>query len=247
MNISFLIPSRNRPNILEDCLHCILQNTKDNDEIIVAIHKSRDQYSNIIKKYHNKVIFIYVDTECSLAYLWNQLIIYSSNEYVCILNDKARINSIALNKGIDLIKQNYALVQLYRFGCFLFSKYIIYKIGWFDEQLVDGGYEDCDFIRRLAEANLGYSEEECIDYIYIYSTWSGDDHNAKSYIYFHKKWAYPLTRLTGENEKLYKYIRSSYSKYTKTYLPFSKSIVLPQSQLWKDDTINLQLNKSSQQ
>ena len=82
-----------------------------------------------------------------------------------------------IDKILNYINDGYGLVALYRFAFFGFFKELIRRIGFMDERYIGGGYEDCDFLRRLIEHNISYIEEESIEYIFKPSLWQGTGYN----------------------------------------------------------------------
>jgi hypothetical protein len=85
---------------------------------------------------------------------------------------------------LDLINDGYGLVALYSFAFFGFRKELIRRIGWFDERFVGGEHSDCDFVRRVSEADISIFEERSIPYIASPSSWD----NSKTKAHFLAKW-----------------------------------------------------------
>ena len=122
----------------------------------------------------------------SFAQLINHCVVESPTEIVIICNDKARPNKDHIDKTIRLINEGYGFVGLYCFGFFGFKKELFRRVGFLDERYVGGNYEDCDFIRRLNEADVaGYFSYEIPYLEFIPSAWS----KGLSYIHYVEKWA----------------------------------------------------------
>lgn len=214
-NCSFLIPSRFRPKVLEDCMDNLLKVKMAKDEVLVAIHKPDQEYCELMKKYADKVVFLKINYDCPLAHIWNRLVLSAKYPNLFVLNDKARPDRKAINKALLLHEKGFGLCGLYRYGFFFFNKFLIYKIGWFEERFVDGGYEDNDFTRRICEANIAYYENEEIDYIQLPTLYRQN----KSKGFFGKKWTGPFNskRYLAE-QNLYPEARKAFKKYKQVYL-----------------------------
>jgi hypothetical protein len=134
------------------------------------------------------------------SWLINKAIQFCPDELVIIASDKVNPIQSDVDRLVSLLDKGYGLVGLYRFGFFGFYKHLIKKIGWFDERYVSGGYEDCDIVRRLNEANIAYWEEESVKYLHFPSSWqvlTAQDH-------FKAKWEdtneYTCTRKLPEEK-----------------------------------------------
>lgn len=173
----------------------------------------------------------------SFSKLINDCITSSKYETIIINNDKARPTPEAVEKILAMLKDGWGLVALYRFGFFGFKKDLIRKIGFFDERYVGGGYEDCDFVRRLKEADIGYYESEEIDYIYLPTSWNYETTNiARNHFLY--KWKETctsnseivITRQLAEED--YKYNIGPYQNTN--FIEFEKSHLLPLSGNFKE-------------
>jgi len=123
--------------------------------------------------------------------IMNECIAISENEIIFICNDKSRPKPEHFEKTIDLLNQGFGFVGLYRFGFFGFKKDLIRKIGFFDERLLDGGYEDNDFVTRFKEADVAHYLTEEIPYIQLPSLWR----QQRSLKHFLNKWDYNPPKL----------------------------------------------------
>ncbi|AFM39684.1 hypothetical protein Desaci_0622 [Desulfosporosinus acidiphilus SJ4] len=161
----------------------------------------------------------------SFSKIVNVSITSSNFETIIICNDKARPTPKAVGKILTMLEDGWGLVALYRFGFFGFKKDLIRKIGFFDERFIGGGYEDVDFARRLKEANIGYYENEEIDYIYLPTSWNYEKSSFARDQYF-KKWkeeGYVITRRLAEEK--YDYNIGPYQGTI--FIEFDKSILMP--------------------
>tara|TARA_R110001592_G_scaffold363361_1_gene685174 strand:+ start:6190 stop:6870 length:681 start_codon:yes stop_codon:yes gene_type:complete len=124
----------------------------------------------------------------SFSKLLNDCIVSTKTEVVIICSDRCLPYKHDIDNTLNLIEAGYGVVGLYRFGFFGFTKHLIEKIGFFDEKYVGGGFEDCDFMRRLREANIAYYEREQVWYRPGPSRWPLDSSFEKNKTYFEAKW-----------------------------------------------------------
>lgn len=124
----------------------------------------------------------------SFSKLVNDCITSSDKDIVIVCSYKVRPTSKDIEKMLNLIQKGYGIVCLYRFAFFGFHKEFIRRIGFFDERYVNGGYEDCDILRRCMTNNIAYYEDECVPYIKKKSTWNYHSPNSPSKIFFKRKW-----------------------------------------------------------
>ena len=149
----------------------------------------------------------------------------TDTEIVIICSDKCRPNTKHINKTLDLLKEGYGIVGLYRFGFFGFTKQLIQKVGFFDENFIGGGYEDCDMQRRLKEANVAHYESEEIEYQIRASRWR---YISKGY--YDSKWKEDensITRLVPE--PVYDYNIGDWPE--RSFLKWKDSVLLPRNSI----------------
>lgn len=120
----------------------------------------------------------------SFSQLVNRCVESCPTEIIIICSDKIRPKKEHVIKLLKLINDGYGFVGLYRFAFFGFKKELFRIIGCMDERYVGGGYEDCDLLRRMNEANIAYYESEEVAYIKMISSWS----DKICFEYFKKKW-----------------------------------------------------------
>ena len=120
----------------------------------------------------------------SFSKLINSCVVSSDKEIIVICNDKARPKEQDVYRLLDLVNKGYGVSGLYRFGFFAFKKDLMRLIGFMDERYVGGEYENCDFLRRLKEKDIGYYEDESIEYAQLPSRWV----RTKALQHFKAKW-----------------------------------------------------------
>lgn len=120
----------------------------------------------------------------SFSKLVNDCVSKSSTEIVILMSDKILPTADNIKKTLDLIKDGYAFVALYRFGFFGFKKELFRRIGCMDERYIGGGFEDDDFYIRLRESNLSAYISEEAEYERRKSSWVLNDVNQ----HFISKW-----------------------------------------------------------
>ena len=177
----------------------------------------------------------------SFAKLINDCVVECPTEIVIICNDKARPTSKQLDKMLGLISDGFGFVGLYCFGFFGFSKELFRQVGPLDERFLGGNYEDCDFLRRLNEANIAcYMAYEIVYHEVQHSSWI----QGFSEIHYHNKWidATPdnLICIRKLNEENYNYDFGP--NIERNFLPWDKSH-LPDSEWFLNAKIVSQVNK----
>ena len=181
----------------------------------------------------------------SFSKLVNEAVLNAKEEIVIFCSHKTRPTPKDIYKILELLKEGYGVVGLYRFGCFGFLKELFRRVGFFDERFVGGWYEDDDFCVRLKEANIAYYEDESVEYHIANSTW---DHS-KTYQVFTSKWkkcGYNLIRKMPE--LTYDYDIGTNNKLkdiptNKLFLPWEKSVVKSKSMSIVDKYRNFQVVK----
>lgn len=114
-----------------------------------------------LSKFPNTRYLTY-DTNQSLAKCWNQLVILSQTEKTIIMNDDTQVTDLFRKEfETKALKNNFSTFNT-SWSHFLISKEIIKKIGWFDERLLGVGYEDADYVFRLAMMKLPLTNIICL-------------------------------------------------------------------------------------
>ena len=99
----------------------------------------------------------------SLAQIWNYFIeSYDIDDYI-IMNDDITFGPGYLENYFKTIKENpntYRIQSDYPHTCFSTSKYVIDKVGLYDENYIGAYYEDTDYHKRCIESNIKIIEVE---------------------------------------------------------------------------------------
>jgi hypothetical protein len=172
----------------------------------------------------------------SFSKLVNSCISQCPSEIVIVLSDKVRPTQEQIQKTVELIKQGYGLVALYRFGFFGFKKELFRRVGMLDERYVGGGYEDDDFYIRMKEANISmYITEEAV-YNKSHSSWNYDLSRphfwAKWVDQSHPEW-HPQAKRSASfikrkiAEENYSHLYDLGTVTNDTFLDFSHSVIQP--------------------
>ena len=133
----------------------------------------------------------------SFSKLVNTVISNTKEEIVIFCSHRVRPTPSDVDRILNLLKEGYGLVGLYRLAFFGLKKELIRRIGFMDERFIGGSHEDNDFVIRLNEANIAYYEDESVEYHASGSTW---DSSRTREIYF-SKWNITgniITRLKEE-------------------------------------------------
>ena len=162
----------------------------------------------------------------SFSKLINECIEFCPTDYVIICNDKSRPEKVHFDKMLSLLEQGYGFVGLYTFGFFGFHKSLVKKIGFFDERFINGEYEDCDYMRRIAFNNIAMYLSYEIPYLEIGSSWK----RSGAREHYFKKWkeANPpddLVCIKKLREEKYNY-NLKIDKEINNFLPYDKSVVV---------------------
>lgn len=143
-------------NEITICLHCGCDREITNKQM-ESLKGIEEKY----KVYWNNRIDRYPYMYPSYSQLINHSIVTSPTEWVILINDRTIPTVEEIDKMINLLENGTSCVLLYNVGFMGFSKELIRKIGWWDERFTHGGWEDFDWVWRIAEANLSIYES-CI-------------------------------------------------------------------------------------
>jgi len=106
----------------------------------------------------------------SYSQLMNHAIATSKHEWMIFVNDRTMTSTEETTKIIKLLEEGYACVLLYNVGYMGFSKELVRKIGWWDERYKLGGWEDRDWVFRIAQADLALYESQEAHYDYSWKS-----------------------------------------------------------------------------
>ena len=134
-----------------------IRKNKDN-EIILAINGNyNENFDEVYKKnvlelsskYNDIFPFVYPNFR-SLAKMWNNIVINSTNEYVLLLNDDISITDPIFWKLVEenIEKHQTSFGINSSFCAFIIKKSELYEMGWFDERFLGIGWEDNNFYDR---------------------------------------------------------------------------------------------------
>lgn len=154
----------------------------------------------------------------SFSKLINDCVIECPTEIIIICNDKARPKKEDIEKMLKLINDGYGFVGLYAWGFFGFKKELFRRVGFLDERFIGGGYEDCDYMRRMLESNVSMYNVFEIEYQEIGSSWT------RTITHYNNKWIHGdgfIKRLIAEEEYNYDLGEETNSDF----LPWSESVL----------------------
>lgn len=152
-----------------------------NNDIIIIINGEKDGYFN--EEYRKKILklclnhdnvypIFYIETR-GLSKMWNNVLINSVSDFCLLLNDDIEIRSDNLFRTIEKDIDNYDGNSLIKynnsFSHFLVNKWLIDKVGYFDERLLGFGEEDGDICYRLLKNNYKIINNDVYDVINIVS------------------------------------------------------------------------------
>jgi len=181
MDFTIAFPCRNRINLANQAIQCMLDNSSY--PIIVIDDCSDNPDDDYVSNF--RVNVIYNRTKKNLVRLFNQCIRESGTEYVILACDKIRPQRKDFDLIEDKLKQGFACVFLCLLHFFGFSRHLTTKIGFFDEGFQGTGYEDTDWLNRLFVDNLAiYFSKETDCWFEQGSGWpsSGIEINRRYYL-----------------------------------------------------------------
>ncbi len=135
-----------------------LYSTFPDYDIVVFLNGHYDQEKQIhflqeatsfLAKYPN-VRYLTNVTHHPLARGWNWLILMAMRENIILLNDDLMINTEIRHNLEKLSSFPDIFIINGSWSHFVINKKIIRQVGWFDERFLGIGYEDFDYIFRLA-------------------------------------------------------------------------------------------------
>jgi len=169
------------------CLHCGTDQ-KIVDYQMESLSELSDEYNITWNKRINRWPHAYP----SYSKLINHSIATSKDEFIIFVNDRCFPTVDTARKMLDHLKNGYAASFLWNVAYMAFSKELVRKIGWWDQRFLNGGWEDRDWMIRIAEANLKIYDRLEIEYSFEWkSPLQNNDHCALSEPHFFKKWGFP--------------------------------------------------------
>jgi len=154
-DISIVIPTRGRPELLNWCVRSIREET---DILITIIDNNSEKKDLIIlrkmKELYNNVNLIELPNRLCLVKLWNLGYMVTPSRYMMICADKITLKPGWLEPLKKMLEKYEYVIFSSQHNAFCLDKILISKIGWFDERFESGGYEDVDYMLRAQEKGL---------------------------------------------------------------------------------------------
>jgi hypothetical protein len=126
----------------------------------------------------------------SYSDLINDSVVTSKDEFIVLVNDRTTPYAHQAKKMLNHLEEGFACSLMYNVGYMAFSKELFRVIGGWDTRFLNGGWEDRDWVFRIAEANLKLYESQEGSYDYSWkSPLQENDRCAKSEPHFRKKWS----------------------------------------------------------
>jgi hypothetical protein len=114
----------------------------------------------------DNVKYITFEDHQSLAKCWNWILLMSSTQNNLFLNDDISVKQNFRYDFESHLRKNLNFFAINNsFSHFLLNKKIIKKIGWFDERFLGVGYEDGDYLIRLADGGIELNGLPCRDIV----------------------------------------------------------------------------------
>lgn len=108
MKISYVILTWNSEKFIENCINSILDIKEIDNDIIIVDNGSQDNTRNLLKNYEKEIKTILLDKNYGTTKSRNMGIkkIDDDSDYVCILDSDTKINKNAIEKMIQVLKEN---------------------------------------------------------------------------------------------------------------------------------------------
>lgn len=214
------------------CLHCGC--SQDVVEKQVQALKPLEQEYKVI---WNNRIDRYPYMYPSYSQLINHSIVTSPTEWVILINDRTSPTVEETKKMLKLLTEGFACVFMYNVGFMGFAKELIRKIGWWDERYTYGGWEDRDWVWRLAEADLALYESQESTYD---TTWKSPLNVPGA----HKSTPFWLSKWDGySHTTIYKNFPDEEYQHWDLFLGPERSDISQTWKKWKDSILNIQYDK----
>ena len=175
----------------------------------------------------------------SFSQLMNHAITTSNNEWMIFVNDRTTVTAEHTQKIINLLEEGFACVFLYNVGYMGFSKELIRRIGWWDELYLLGGWEDRDFVYRIAQADLALYESQEAEYDYSWkSPLQVIGHNcAQSQPHWDMKWKQTY------QDAIIKMLPEEEYPHWNLFLGDPREDISSTWKTWKDSVLNIGFDK----
>lgn len=106
MKFSFLIPSKNRLELLAHAVESILRQDYKNFEIIISDNASEQDYAGFIKKIgDDRIIYSRSSMPVSVTQNWNNALKLASGDYILMLGDDDALTPNFLPRVFDLLSE----------------------------------------------------------------------------------------------------------------------------------------------
>jgi hypothetical protein len=216
------------------CLHCGSDKEVVNDQMR-ALKPLEDKYD----VYWNNRIDRYPKTYPSYSQLINHSIVTSPTEWIILINDRTYPTVDEVNKMINLLESGFSCVFLYNVGFMGFSKELVRRIGWWDEEFELGGWEDRDWVFRLKLHNLSLYESCESNYDYGWkSPLNGPPGDNESRPHWERKYD-----CSSYSDVIYKHLPEKEYQHWNLFLGESKPEISDTWKSWKDSILNLYFNQ----
>jgi len=161
-DISVAVPTRHRSEVISKFVETLDKNTNDgiagvNRPHLTILYDAPEppKLSRPVYEYKHSLQEITLFDKHGLCGLYNKAIIHSPTDWVMLCNDDIEFRPGWLEYVEEQIATNkYDMICLFSYGAVVFHKSLICKVGWFDERVHGGGYEDNDYQLRMYEAGL---------------------------------------------------------------------------------------------
>ena len=114
MKFSIIVPTYNREEYIIKCIDSILDQTYDNFEAIIIDDGSTDNTDNLVKKYHDKRIKYFKNTNHGIGYSRNFGLNKAKGDYIFFLDSDDYLDENMLENVLKEIKNHDILIFNYK-------------------------------------------------------------------------------------------------------------------------------------
>lgn len=114
MKFSIIVPTYNREEYIIKCIDSILDQTYDNFEAIIIDDGSTDNTDNLVKKYHDKRIKYFKNTNHGIGYSRNFGLNKAKGDYIFFLDSDDYLEENMLENTLKEIKNHDILIFNYK-------------------------------------------------------------------------------------------------------------------------------------
>jgi len=179
-NTTILLPIANNLNLSNQCIQHLIDHSPCKVIVFYDFYNESDYIQ------HEKISYVKNPGSKGLVNIWNSCIEICPTEYVVLQGWRSRPTGADFDRMFQKLNEGFGMVALKALHFFVFSKYLLTKVGFFDTGFTNGQLEDTDFFNRCCLENIGiYVSDDMYEVIYQ-STWLANPN--PNILYYKNKW-----------------------------------------------------------